>query len=86
MSAGIAVQTLSSREDVPGGARLFMLQPLDVTGEQVEEIDFLRVSTGGGLKIRVARRRLHPRCAPSGRRICMIANIMITKIVITNIG
>jgi len=50
MGTGVVMRTLSSRKDVPGGARLFLLQPLDVPGEKVKQIDFLLMSFGGGLK------------------------------------
>jgi hypothetical protein len=51
VGTSIAVRTLSSGQQFPGGAGLFPLLPLEVTGKQIERIDFLRAGVGTELKI-----------------------------------
>jgi hypothetical protein len=65
MRTGVAVRTLRSRKEFPGGARLFLLFPLDVTSEEVEGIDLLRVSLRIGLRIRAEQGLLDQLRAPA---------------------
>jgi len=51
VSPGISVRTLTGREQLPCGAGLFPLFPLEATGEQIKGVDLLRVSQWAGLKI-----------------------------------
>jgi len=43
VSAGLAVGTLGSGDQFPGGARFLALFPFDVASKEVERIDLLRV-------------------------------------------
>jgi len=51
VSASIAVRTPRRSQQFPGGTGLLTLFPLEVTGKQVERIDFVRMGVGGRLKI-----------------------------------
>jgi hypothetical protein len=50
------VGTLRRRKHLPGGARLFLLFPFQSTSEEIERIDFPRISVRTGLNIRLRRR------------------------------
>src|SRR5579864_1848740 len=76
MSASVGVRASSGRQQLPGSARFFLLFPRQVTGEQIEGIDLLRVRPGTRLKIRAGPWPLNRRCAPSCGKVGMIAQVM----------
>jgi len=51
MGTSIGVQTLRSSQQFPGRAGIFPLLPLEVTGKQIERVDFLRLSLRTRLNI-----------------------------------
>jgi hypothetical protein len=77
MGTSIGVQTLRSSQQFPGGAGIFPLLPLEVTGKQIERVDFLRLSMRSGLNIGAVRapesgQRLFPQPRSPSRRVIRV--------------